>query len=110
MSDDELRAIEARDAARTPGAWAWRPCNGNVNRIGQGPFTGSQRLGAGGSQDRVTAIDTATHADAAFIAACSVDVPRLCAALRGSQAELARVTAERDALAERLRLLEPADY
>lgn len=80
LTAQQLAEIEARDRARTPGKWTWRPCGVNHQPVGIMPYTGNQRLGA--DNVRVTAIDTASIADAAFIAGCSTDISALLATVR----------------------------
>jgi hypothetical protein len=102
MTEQELAAIELADKLRTPGEWtaytgrSADPVGDTVSCQSHVAF-GPERRWSPCTTDFLTlpAADAeATYPvgpNAAFIAACSVDVPRLCAALRAARTEIDRL-------------------
>lgn len=90
MTEQDLQAIEQRNAARTPGEWK---CSHPLRRYSvatNGTYTSNPSL--------ITTTTAVAHcygenfADGDFIAACSVDIPALLSEVRRLQAEVARLT------------------
>jgi hypothetical protein len=84
MSEDELRAIEARCNAATKGPW-------QSFIEGRDHVAGSDFIRTGGLDDQCPDIELsgATHADQDFIAHARQDVPALIAEIRRLTAQLA---------------------
>lgn len=109
MTSEEIAEIEARAAAATPGPWR-RTVKGDRREAREwliGQFDASEGdkihgagVAAAGKTIEEECLSTAitgngptSEANAIFIASARTDVPRLCAALRERDAEIARLRA-----------------
>ena len=99
----DLEAIEARAKAAAPGPWSQKP----------NPFACAPEI-TNGERDIAKVLlwmgseDCEAFKNADFIAHAREDIPALLAEVRRQAAEIASVTAERDALKEALELM--AEY
>ncbi len=79
MTEDELKAIEERANAATPGSWKWQWRDGAAEL--KAP-SGAIVLDDGSAQCEYGQIIDPSGFDAALVAHCREDIPALCAEVR----------------------------
>jgi hypothetical protein len=94
ITPEELVAIEARCEAATPGPWSVEVYDKGTTFYGIGPVRADKVwMGGGYEPSYEQAVLDVEMPDAAFIAAARSDIPKLLAAIKSRDAELAELRA-----------------